>query len=636
MYKKIILAALCILMFTSAASADVKRGVKFVPNVPILPLVQLKPGMTGEVHTVLNGTKIIKFGIKIVGVVPRKSSPKNLILFRITDKKINDSGGVAAGMSGSPLYVNGKLIGALGYSWSFSDRSLGLATPIEEMAKAFDWPDDVPGVSPSEIPSPDPVSIDIESDESKKDATVSKDIKPLAMPLLVDGISSRIAKKLSERLGQPLVPLGAASGANTAVSTGPALKPGAAMGVALSWGDVQTGGIGTLSAVDKTGRFLAFAHPMMDRGAVAYSLTRASIIQIIPSANHSFKLGYMGDIIGTVTQDRPEAIGGKFGQYPPASSYSVRFSDIDTGKKYLKRFQTVSDQFIGPTIGTMGILGVIDNLWGRSGEGTAKIKYRFSGGNMNKGWERTNIFFSDKDLIKSLLEEFDDLSNIFSLNQFREIRPYGVDVDVEITREPKVMFIEGLEIVDKKKTYSPGDKVVVDVTLRKWRKQPERKRIALTVPENAFGFCEIVVRGGCVDSPKPDALMKNLRSIVKFDELLKKLSAGESNNQLIVKIDGPEKKNKKKSNKTAFPEDLVDSKLNSEIKSEQINSNKLKVYNTDYYVDGKLKKYIKIKSKFPDIDPELLEELLRSLADEEDAALGRGERKVKETDDEDE
>lgn len=655
----------------------------FVPNVPIMPLKSLKPGMVGEVHTVLSGTKITKFKVTIVGVVPRKTSPKNLILFKIEDRKINEDGGVAAGMSGSPIYVSGKLIGAIGYSWSFSERSLGLATPIEDMIEALNWPDNIPSFSVSKKINPKPMDLDkimrvtsadaLSSDsvsadsvsgdekvpvsddfavtstssdhktggavsskdlpvkgkenESSSDKTQPRDsvkdgyvitiseesgknlkkelktlfdaeLKPLAMPLLVDGMSKRGADMLRKKLGVPVIPLGSAipSSGNTDLNV--SLKPGAAIGVALSWGDVQTGGIGTLSAIDSKGRFLAFAHPMMNQGAVAFPLTEAGIVKIIPSMEHSFKLGYMGKIIGLVTQDRPEAIGGQIGKLAPAFSYTVRFHDVDTNKKVIKRFQTVADSFTGPAIASAGILGIIDDQWARGGEGTAIINYKFSGGNLNKGWQRRNIFFSDKDLLKSLMTEFDNLSKIFSLNQFQEIRPFGADIDVEITRDPRVVFIEKVEIAEKKDFYSPGDQVKVDVTMRPWRKQSRTKRMTLIVPKKAVGFCEIVVRGGGIDEPNPESLVSGLRTITNLDDLMKELSAKESNNQILLQINGPENnaltKNKKISQLS--PEDFLDDRLQSEIRNEQIKEGALKIIDTNYYVEGILRKYIKVKN----------------------------------------
>ena len=622
----------------------------FVPNVPIMPLSQLKPGMTGDAYTVISGTKISSFKVEIVGVMPQKSSPKNLILFKIMDKDVNANGGVAAGMSGSPIYVEGRLIGAIGYSFSFADRSLGLATPIEEMIRAFDWPDSVPkfGV-PKAIPqnpvsmdktptvsqdivsknivSKDVTSSDVSSDikikeTEGKDASVksgdavSKDnplreksydistvmrqienakIRPLAMPLSVSGMSPKMASMLEKKLGITLIPFGASTSGETTVSLNTILKPGSAMGVSLAWGDVLVGGIGTLSAVDDKGRFLAFAHPMMGQGAVAFPVTDASIIKIIPSINHSFKLGYTGKIIGLMTQDRPEAIGGYMGKLAPASSYTVNFHDMDTNKKDRKRFQTITDSFVGPAIGTAGITGIIEDLWGRTGEGTAIVKYRFSGGNLVSGWERGNVFFSDKDLVKSMFEEFEDLADIFSLNQFQEIRPFGVDVSVEITREPRVVFIEKLEIADKKEFYSPGDKVSFDVTLRPWRKQAQVKRVELTIPQKAMGFCEILVRGGGIEEPNSESLASGVRSISDINMLLKELSAKESNNQVIFEIKGPDGKLKDKNPKDLSPMDFIDDRLVSELKLERLKEGTLKIMDTNCYVEGRLRKFIKIK-----------------------------------------
>ena len=658
MIRKIFMSLMLILVIAMPSSADAATKT-FVPNVPIMPLKQLKPGMMGMAYTVIQGKEITSFKVTVIGVIPRKTSPKNLILFRIEDKKVVDNGGVAAGMSGSPIYVNGKLIGAIGYSWSFSERSLGLATPIEEMTKAFSWPEKLPSIAPSapipsEPVSPDkPVSQDVKSEdakievsadaaesdkESSTDVKVSEDAKvseekivtiseeslkrkplkldelmdrkftPLAMPLLVDGVSPRVTSMLEKKLGQTLIPLGASGNSSANSNLKKTLKPGAAMGVALAWGDFQMGGIGTLSAVDKQGNFLAFAHPMMNYGAVAYPLTDAEIVKIIPSSEHSFKLGYMGDIIGIVTQDRPEAIAGHMGKLAAASSYTVRFNDVDTKRSSVKRFQTVADPFIGPSLGSLGILGIIDDQWGRSGEGTAMIKYRFSGGNLRNGWERSNIFFSDKDIISSLVKEFDDLAKIFSLNQFQEIRPFGVDVSVEMTRDPRVVFIEKMVIVDKKEFYKPGEKVTVELTLRPWRKRPKVQRVTLNVPKKAAGFCEITVRGGGIEEPDSESLAAGLRSITNLKDLLKEMSVKESNNQIIVSLDGPQDKLKGKDPRAMAamsPEDFLDDRLMSEILKERFDEGSMRIIDTNYYVEGVLRKFIKVKNSEAEQEAEI-------------------------------
>lgn len=638
-----ILFSLFLLFYTtSSALAD---SAKFIPTSPIMPVTKIKAGMEGVAYTVISGTEITPFKVSIVGVLPRKTNPKNLILFKIEDEEVNKSGGIAAGMSGSPIYIDGKLIGAIGYGWSFSERSLGLATPIEDMISALNWPERLPKIGISNIIPAKPLSPDLEeipSDKNEgttliKDATVSKDITslktittvynqeycntltpaelfsfsskerldifstkkllPLGMPILADGMSPRIVKLLEKKLGQTIIPLGSSNSSSKSVNYNAKPKPGAAMGVALAWGDIQVSGIGTLSALDKTGRFIAFAHPMLNAGAVAYPLTEASIIKIIPSLSSTFKLGSIGNIIGVVTQDRPVAIAGKIGQFAAASSYVLNFHDSDTGKNVVKRFQTVADSFTGPALGSSGMTALIENEWGRSGEGTAVVKYKISGGNLDKGWERENIFFSDENLTNSILSEFEVLTKIFSLNQFQEIRPFGVDFDVKVTREPKVMFIEKIEIVESKDTYEPGEKIEIDLTLRIWRQQSKKKRMTLVIPENAAILCEILIRAGGKSAINNDSIANGLSTITNLEDLMKELSVVEKNNQIIAEvitsIGGNSKNNK--GAEQELPDDLTDKRLQNEIQKEKIESESMLILNTDYYVEGKLSKFIKIK-----------------------------------------
>lgn len=644
-----VMSTAVVLLFVAATFA---LAAAFVPAEPILPLSQVKPGLLAEAYTVMEGSRITPFKVRVVGVLPKKTSPKALILIKIEDKKVIENGGVAAGMSGSPVYVKGKLMGAIGYSWSFSDRSLGLVTPIEEMMKAFDWPDKIQQLPPAQVKfekepssgdqepsqdaqekspdvdaeevSGDDISFDViisadeknapvsgEMKEKSGDAEISADLaelggvklEPLSMPLLADGLGSDAAELLSRRLGREIVPLGSSS-SSAAADLKKTLKPGAAIGVSLLWGDIGLSGIGTLTAVDKDGRFLAFGHPMEGAGSVAYPLTDASIVRIIPSQEHSFKLGTTGPIIGLVTQDRPEAIGGHFGLLAPADSYTVRFSDVDAGKKVTKRFQTVADSFTGPALGSLGMLAVIDDQWARKGAGTAMLNYRFTGGGFSKSWERRNIFFDEKDLVNSMLKEFDEIAKIMATNQFRGIKPFGVDMNVEVTRNPRVVFIEKLVVVDEKKAYAPGDQVELAVTLRPWRKSPVVRRLKLRVPPKAAGFCEVVVRGGGIEEPEEDALLDGKRALTNFDDLLGELSVQETNNQIVAEIDGPEgpdlaerlaelKSGKK--DEAPLPKILTDDRLRSEVRAETIQNGGLVIVDTNYYVEGILRKFIKIK-----------------------------------------
>ena len=639
---------LVIALCTGAAAAEKPR--KFVPTEPVMPLSQVKPGMKGYAKTVLSGTKITPFEIEVIGILPRKTSPKNLIVIEVKDEYVRSHGGIAAGMSGSPVYINGKLIGAIGYGWAFADSSLGMVTPIEEMTQAMDWKDEIPDFKIPPVPLEKPLSADVKPKPTADNKTAQKvktDKKPEAagepkipaegglekkmMPLMVDGISERMSKRLEKQFGVEVVPFGAKAEAESPVNLGWKPEPGAAIGAALAWGDFSAGGIGTLTALSKDGRFIAFAHPMFNRGAVSYAMTEAGIVKIIPSLTSSFKLGYIGSIAGIITQDRPQAIGGRLGRLAAANSYTVNFKDADSGRSVTKRFQTVADPFVGPELGTTGILGLVDAEWSRKGQGTAMLTYSVRGGNMNPAWTRRDIFFSEKDVVKSLQKEVEAMGKIIAHNKFREIAPYGVTVNVELTQEPRIVYVEKIEIRDKKELYNPGDKLTVDVTFRPWRKDAVVKTFELTVPENAMAFCEVTARGGGIEEPVQEPLVTGTRAITSFRELIRELNAKEANNQLIVEIGGPEdpsgdkdekaaagksrgklaanatadkdggkdkagaQRGKKDAKESFSPADLLEDRFVSEIKAERIKSGAMVIADTNYYVDGVQRTFIKIK-----------------------------------------
>lgn len=706
--KKLFTSVLLLALFwteTSLAEQQSPAENKFIPLGPIMPLVQVKTGMKAKVRTVIEGTAVYQFDATLLGVVPRKTSPKNLIVIRVDDKYVRDSGGIAAGMSGSPVYVDGKLVGAIGYGWPFSDTNLGLVTPIEEMIKVMEWADRIPelGVQRKAAPKPEEIKpkesslpkllspdVEPEADEQDDDIFIipeadmdegpidiedilksisddlSADIKtedvaslnfpadfrnniakladhelvPLATPLMVDGISTRMADRLKGKLGIEVIPFGASSGAGI-VNFHSEPKPGSAIGVSLAWGDFQAGGIGTLTALDKNGQFLAFGHSMANRGAVAYPATEASIIKIIPSLESSFKVGYQGAIIGIVTQDRPEAIGGRLSRLALASGYTVKFHDVDDGRKITKHFQTVADPFIGPMLATTGMLGIIDDLWARVGEGTAILRYKFTGGELVKSWTRSNIYVSENDIVGEMTKEFEALAQIFALNHFREIRPFGAEVEIEVTRDLRAVFIEKLKIANEKDSYSPGDIVDLEITMRPWRKQATVKRFSLKVPEDAVGLCEIVVRGGGIEELGQDSILAGYRTITSLENLIKELNVEESNNQLIIEInsdgdlfapanrkskDGDERKEgDDKDSGRLSPEDLMDDRMKSEIIDERIKDQSMIVVDTNYYVDGLLRKFIMIKSEktdenFKDIEQDIIKEELSTAQDTDDSA----------------
>jgi hypothetical protein len=566
-------------------------------SVQPYPLESLRPGQVGEARTVIRGEEIVSFPVTILSILPRKGSPSNLILVRAEGPVIDKTGGIAAGMSGSPVFIDGKLVGAIGYGWNFSDHRLGLVTPIEDMRKVWEWPDgDV-------LRLPDPVSVAAPSSSEDLPACadlveVTCDDEALAgetsgdeaaqeknTPLLADGLSGRAARAIGSRLGVGVETLAGTGGTgDLPVQFDPDLKPGDAIGVMLAWGDVSLGATGTLTELDEEGRFLAFAHPFLNRGAVRFPVTRAYVHGVIPSIQSPFKIGEPRAIIGTVTQDRPQAIGGKLGIFAPSLDVSVTFRDRETGTEKFKRFHIVNDPFLVAQILPDAVMGILDELWGQIGEGTLESKVTLEGRGLNGEFTRSNIFFSDEDVVKEALGEAETLVGILALNPFREIFPLGIRLDYEVTRKPEVLFIEELTLDEKK--VRPGEKVKGTFRLRPYRGKPISRTFTLQVPEKAAGPCEVVVRGGGIAEPGQESLLEGWRSINDLEQLLREVNAAEANNEVIIELRYPS---------TDPVQGLEEEQeLLSEQKNRRMKEGSLRIFKSNFYVEGLMRRSLQV------------------------------------------
>ncbi|MDI9370501.1 MAG: SpoIVB peptidase S55 domain-containing protein, partial [Synergistota bacterium] len=443
------LLALALILLIAPAEL---QAAPYPPSPPVMNVESLRPGMKGRALTVVSGREVVGFPVEIVSVIPGKGTPRHLIMVKAYGPIVEKTGGIAAGMSGSPVYVDGKLIGAIGYGWSFSDHTLGLVTPIADMTSVWEW-DDKPVVF-RPLPSPpkeeggdekdEPSAgedIDEQEDEEDEDLVVPVTVEEPLSPLFIDGVSRRKADDLAELLGESrYVPGGASADDDVPVEMNAKVTPGDAITVLLAWGDVTIGSTGTMTAIAPDGRFLAFAHPFLGRGAVNYPVAHAYIHNVVPSIEAPFKVGSPLRIIGTVTQDRPQGIGGRIGYFTPSISATLLFTDEERGVKTQKRFHIAPDPFLGAELASGIFTGLIDGLWGRKGHGTASLTLKVQGRGLYEGWSRTNMFFSDKDLAGDSLKETAELLDVVFLNPFAEIYPLGIILTAEFTSSPKLMY----------------------------------------------------------------------------------------------------------------------------------------------------------------------------------------------------
>ena len=533
---------------------------------PVMDLSKIKPGQKGKAYTVVSGISVVSFPVTVISVIPQDGDPSHLIAIRADGPVIEATGGIAAGMSGSPVYIGDRLVGAIGYGWNFSDHRLGLVTPIEDMAKVFQWREEIP-----------PFVREVPLNSSYVE---SSDVSYPKMALCLSGVGPRAQERLSDALGSPVVLSGGGDGGSS-LDMNASLSPGDAIGVLLAWGDVTVGATGTLSAVSKDGKFLAFAHPFMQRGSVAYPLSRAFIHHVVPSVEAPFKIGSFGDIVGTVTQDRAQAIGGVIGTFPPSVGMSFKIYDKDEKKRQVKDFRIVPDPFLVSQIAPPVFLGLMDRTWGRRGSGTAKMTVSFEGGGLHKGWSYTDFFFSPNDLSDRMAHEVSGLVSSIVLNPYRELLPLGVNFTVEVSSSPRILYLDRVSL--DKEVYGPGDTVEVSVHMRPFRGKTQVRNFSLSIPEGVLGPCHITVRGGGLG--EPDGGQGEMdRSISSLEDLLKELSDREKANEVVIEL----------SYQQAISDDAGVGQLPplgefpGEVRRRKIKEGSMRVYRSDFYVEGSL------------------------------------------------
>jgi hypothetical protein len=328
-------SALAVLALPIAARAG--NGVRLkaiVPSGPppaIMPLADVRPGMVGQALTVFQGTKPEPFKIRVVSVMRNFLPKQDVILIRAEDPRVEFSG-IVAGMSGSPVYIDGKLVGAVAYAWSFAKEPLGGVTPIESMlaertrprrishevfAQAGDGLPRLPAAlrtattGHDAFGAPDALARGLGLPPMGPGPSNGEPrLMRASVPLSVAGFTPRTVGELADELRPSgLVPLQAGGGRRPGPPAAGKVEPGSAIGVELVRGDMSTVATGTVTYLNG-GDVLAFGHPLFGIGEVYLPLVDAEIHAFLPSLQNSFKMSSPLNEVGTLVQDRPACIIG--------------------------------------------------------------------------------------------------------------------------------------------------------------------------------------------------------------------------------------------------------------------------------------------------------------------------------------
>jgi hypothetical protein len=532
-----------------------------VANTPQMPVSEIRPGMVGVGRTVFGGTRVEEFRAHILGVIENVMGPqRSLILAKLEGGPLADTG-VIAGMSGSPVYVDGRLIGAVSYSLgAFSKEPIAGITPIEEMTadtasaavrpvaarlkveypvtretlvaafrRALNWtrpfadrPDD------ARLRGADAVA-------GLGGREIGTWLRPIATPLAMAGFEPDLADLLGAAFrDQGFVPTGAGA-AGTRPGEMPfdgPLKPGDAIGVNFVSGDLMLGGTGTVTHIDGD-RVYAFGHPMYNLGPTEFPMTRAYVYTVLPSLFSSTKLSTTGEVIGTVLQDRATAIAGRLGP-PPALLPVTLTLEADRGSRNSFTFNVVKDQLFTPLMTYAAVLNTLTSYERQFGTATYAVK----GSTRIDRHEPVafdNLFSGDTALMAAAAYIVTPLTALLA-NDAEKVDIEAVDLSIRTAEQPRTATVERVWIDDPRPR--AGRTVPLKVLLRTYRGEDVLQTVPLQIPSNATGTLSVLVSDGQrltqVEQREARPQPKNVA------QLIRSLNRGRSNNTLYVKLLRPD------------------------------------------------------------------------------------------------
>jgi SpoIVB peptidase S55 len=371
--------------------------VRVPATTRLMPIDEIKPGMVGTGRTIFEGSEMKDFKVHILGVLKNVQAPqRNLILARLEGGPLAETG-VIAGMSGSPVYIDGRLIGAVSYSiGAFPKEPIAGITPIAEMIEATAQTGGRRATSPLgriELPvTPERLASAIRSNYARiamfadrpadvqafgipasAGAQMGALLRPIATPLMLSGMdaaSSDLVSSMFRDAGFTPV-LSGGSGGDLSAETGPPV-PGDPVGVSLLGGDSEMGATGTVTHVDGD-KIYAFGHPFFNFGPTAFPMTRAHVYATLPSLMSSFKIATMGEVIGTMHQDRATAIAGTLGKGPAVIPITITLEN-DRAVKRTFRYTAVNDQLFTPLLTYVALFNTLGNYERQFGAMTFNVK----------------------------------------------------------------------------------------------------------------------------------------------------------------------------------------------------------------------------------------------------------------------
>jgi hypothetical protein len=473
-----LLILLSAMALAQSATLNDGSGPRVVPQT--MPVSALHSGMRGVAYTVFEGTKPEPMDVEILGVLPNLNGPKSdLILARLHGQKVEYTG-VVAGMSGSPVYIDGKLIGAISYRiGQFSKEPIAGITPIDEMLEidALDrtQPEPMNATRLARTMSKTSVGSDTPSTDLQSFASM---MQPIDAPFVFSGFNESTIRQFSSQFAQAgLTPVMGVGSASREHQPEP-IEPGSAVSAVLVSGDLDIAATCTVTYIDPQ-RLLACGHPLTQYGMVDMPMTKANVVATLASPYYAYKIVNTTDEIGTFVQDRHSGILGRFGEEPKMIPVTVT---IHGGSKPNEmKFSVLNNAKLTPLIMMTTVYQALQsqNQYGD------QVTYRMNGDIAVNGYPDVHMhnMFSSNDTAQSSVLAAMNLGEHFGRifeNPYSTPGINGVDLEFDVTPERRAAHLETArtDVTEAR----PGDELTIEAVLRPYRGDPIIRQIPVKIP----------------------------------------------------------------------------------------------------------------------------------------------------------
>jgi len=522
----------------------------------VMPIDEVRPGMQGVGRTVFEGTRVDEFGVRILGVLENAVGPRRSVILARLDGGPLEKTGVIQGMSGSPVFIDGRLVGAVAYAFPFGKEPIAGITPFSEMIEATRT--EAPRAASARFPTSSvlaslraPLDRDalieamthpfaaLESRAPTRAtlATGGSSLVPLAVPLAFSGFDPSTfewARGAFAAMG--FAPVSGSAGA-AALGPLPDLEPGAAVGVSLIEGDLDLSYLGTITHIDDD-RVYAFGHPFYNLGPTQFPMKKAYVYSVFPSLQVSWKIfAATVDAVGTVDQDRATAIAGHLGQPPRMIPVTVNLNSERGGERPFE-FRLVEDELFTPVLALLSVLSVLQGHERAFGSSTLTLDSRLELAD-GRHVSLHDVFAGQQPAQRAAALVASPLALLLG-NDFEKVGVKSLAVTVDASEEDNSATLVRAW-VDSDEPLVPGSKASLKVQLRTHRGALVTREIPLPIPESAPpGTYSLLVGDAATMNAIEKAEMQQPFAPRDLDQLLRSLNGLRAGNRLYARLTRPD------------------------------------------------------------------------------------------------